>query len=176
MKTLATTCLAALLLSLQTVTLCYAVTLNAFVEEAAEQSLFQNDSARIALEKSALPDVRDFARQMIADHDRVYPQLQKLGQALRMDVPAQPSVASKAKRLRLESRDESFDRVYIDSQAQTLERKLMLFKKEAMSSENPQLKAFASTELPGIEKQAQKAKDLQEQLKPSAGALKSTKP
>lgn len=52
----------------------------------------------------------------------------------------------------------------------------MLFKKEAMSSENPQLKAFASAELPGIEKQAQKAKDLQEQLKPSAGALKSTRP
>ena len=88
-----------------------------------------------------------------------------------MDVPAEPSAAGKAKQLRLESRDESFDRTYIDSQAETLEQKVMLFKKEAMSSENPQLKAFAESALSGIEKQAQTAKALQEKLKPSAGKL-----
>lgn len=171
MKTLALKTLAALVLSLQTFALCYAVTLNDFVEEAAQQSLFQNNASRIALENSALPEVRDFAKQQIADHERFYKQLQQLGQTLKMDVPAEPSVAGKAKQMRLESRDESFDRTYIDSQAETLEQKVMLFKKEAMSSENPQLKAFAQSALPGIEKQAQTAKALQEKLKPSAGKL-----
>ncbi|WP_312996262.1 hypothetical protein [Pseudomonas sp.] len=52
----------------------------------------------------------------------------------------------------------------------------MLFKKEAMSSQNPQLKAFAEAALRGIEKQAKTARDLQEKLKPSAGALKSVTP
>ncbi|WP_332766934.1 DUF4142 domain-containing protein [Pseudomonas koreensis] len=177
MNKLAVKALATLVLSLQTIALCYAVTLNAFVEEAAQQSLFQNNASRIALENSALPEVREFAKNQITEHDRFYPKLQQLGQTLRMDVPAEPAAAGKAKQLRLKSRDESFDRTYIDSQAETLEQKVMLFKKEAMSSENPQLKTFAQSALPGIEKQAQAAKVLQEKLKPSAGKLTApTKP
>lgn len=113
---------------------------------------------------------------MIADHERFDKQIRQLGQSQQMAVPTESSVASKAKQLRLESRDDSFDRIYIDSQAETLEQKLMLFKKEAMSSQNPQLKAFAQSALPDIEKQAKTARDLQEKLKPSAGALKSVNP
>ncbi|WP_285409972.1 DUF4142 domain-containing protein [Pseudomonas sp. FR229a] len=173
MKSLAAICLAILALSAQPG---HADTLDAFVEEAAQQSLFQNNSAHIALEKATLPEVKAFARQMIADHERFDKQLRQLGESQRMAVPTEPSVASKAKQLRLESRDDSFDRIYIDSQAETLEQKLMLFKKEAMSSQDPQLKAFAQAALPGIEKQAKNVRDLQEKLKPSAGALKSVNP
>jgi putative membrane protein len=173
MKSLAAICLAILALSVQPG---QADTLDAFVEEAAQQSLFQNNSAQIALEKGTLPEVKEFARQMIADHERFDKQLRQLGQSQHMAVPTEPSVASKAKQLRLESRDDSFDRIYIDSQAETLEQRLMLFKKEAMSSQNPQLKAFAQSALPSIEKQAKTASDLQEKLKPSAGALKSVDP
>ncbi|MBV4484056.1 DUF4142 domain-containing protein [Pseudomonas sp. SWRI153] len=173
MKSLAAICLAILALGTQPGN---AETIDAFIEEAAQQSLFQNNSARIALEKSALPEVRDFAKQMIADHERFDKQLRQLAQSQRMAVPGEPSTASKARQLRLESRDESFDRIYIDSQAETLEQRLMLFKKEAMSSQNPQLKAFAQSDLPGIEKQAKKARDLQEKLKPSAGALTAPEP
>ncbi|MFI8395356.1 DUF4142 domain-containing protein [Pseudomonas sp. NPDC078863] len=172
MKSLAAICLA-MALGIQSG---HADTIDAFVEEAAQQSLFQNSSSRVALEKSALPEVREFAKQMIADHERFDKQIRQLGQSQNMAVPAEPSVASKAKQLRLESRDESFDRIYIDSQAETLEQRLMLFKKEAMSSQNPQLKAFAEAALRGIEKQAKTARDLQEKLKPSAGALKSVTP
>ncbi|GEM_PF-2183507 len=118
MKSLAAICLA-LALGIQSG---HADTIDAFVEEAAQQSLFQNSSSRVALEKSALPEVREFAKQMIADHERFDKQIRQLGQSQNMAVPAEPSVASKAKQLRLESRDESFDRIYIDSQAETLEK------------------------------------------------------
>lgn len=173
MKSLAAICLAVLAMSVQPG---HADTIDAFIEEAAQQSLFQHNSSRIALEKATLPEVKAFARQMIADHERFDKQIRQLGQRQQMAVPTEPSVASKAKQLRLESRDDAFDRIYIDSQAETLEQKLMLFKKEALSSQNPQLKAFAQSALPDIEKQAKTARDLQEKLKPSAGALKSVNP
>lgn len=173
MKSLAAICLALLAVIVQP---SHADTIDAFIEEAAQQSLFQHNSSRIALEKATLPEVKAFARQMIAEHERFDKQIRQLGQSQHMAVPTEPSMASKAKQLRLESRDDAFDRIYIDSQAETLEQKLMLFKKEAMSSQSPQLKAFAQSALPGIEKQARTARDLQEKLKPSAGALTPPKP
>jgi putative membrane protein len=154
----------------------YAVTLNAFVEEAAQQSLFQTDSAKIAMQKSQMAEVKDFASQMTSKNTELYSKIKALGTQLQMDVPVEPSVAGKAKIMRLESRDESFDRIYIDSQAEALEQKVYLFKKEAMSSENPQLKAFAKAALADILKQEQAAKALQNRLKPSAGALIPAKP
>ena len=173
MKSFVAICLAILAMSIQPG---HADTIDAFIEEAAQQSLFQSNSSRIALEKASLPEVKAFASQMIADNERFDKQIRQLGQSQHMAVPAEPSMASKAKQLRLESRDDAFDRIYIDSQAETLEQRLMLFKKEAMSSQNPQLKAFAQSALPSIEEQAKTARGLQEKLKPSAGALTPPKP
>lgn len=68
--------------------------------------------------------------------------------------------------MRLESREDSFDRIYIDSQMQALEQQVFLFKKEAMSSEKPELKWFAESALPDILKQERTVKSLQDKLKP----------
>ncbi|WP_408600452.1 DUF4142 domain-containing protein [Pseudomonas sp. PLMAX] len=148
-----------------------AITVNAFLEEAAQQSVFQILGANVALEKSQMPEVKSFAHQMIDKNEELYKKLKALGEQLHMEVPAEASLAGKAKQMRLESRDNSFDRIYIDSQAETLEQKVFLFKKEAISSERPELKKFAEDELPSILKQEQAAKRLQDQLKPSAGKL-----
>lgn len=156
--------------------LSYAVTLNAFVEEAVQQTIFQNQSAKVALTKSKSSEVKNFASHMITENSQLYTEMQDLAKPLRMDVPIEPSLAAKAKLLRLESRDESFDRIYIDSQVETLLQKVTLFKKEATSSENSKLKAFAEKSLPGILKQAELAKNIQTKLKPSAGALTPAEP
>ncbi|VEF11933.1 lipoprotein [Pseudomonas fluorescens] len=154
----------------------YAVTLNAFVEDAVQQSIFQTESAKVALTKSSSSEVKDFANNMVSENSHLYLELQKLAQQLHMDVPTEPSLASKAKLMRLEYRDESFDRIYIDGQVETLEQRMTLFKKEATSSENSDLKAFAKEALPGILKQVGLAKNIQTKLKPSAGALTPVEP
>jgi putative membrane protein len=153
-----------------------AVTVNAFLEEAAQQSVFQTEGAKVALQKSQMPEVKDFANQMISKNAQLYGKLKALGEQLHMNVPDEASLAGKAKQMRLESRDESFDRIYIDSQAETLEQKVFLFKKEAMSSEKPELKKFAEAALPDILKQEQTVKSLQDKLKPSAGKLTPANP
>lgn len=154
----------------------YAVTVNAFLEEAAQQSVFQTEGAKVALQKSRMPQVQDFAQQMINRNAQFYGKLKALGEQLHMNVPTEASLAGKAKQMRLESRDESFDRIYIDSQAEALEQQVFLFKKEAMSSERPELKKFAADALPDILKQERIAKSLQDKLKPSAGKLTPTEP
>jgi len=176
MKSFAVKCLAVLLLSAQMVNACYAVTLNAFIEQATQECLFQKQSTEVALTKNPSPQVQAFAKQATADHQKLFPRLKQLGEKLRMDVPTELSVADKARLLRLESRDDSFDRIYIESQTESLQRQVMLFKKETMQSENPELKAFAQSELVDLEKQAEKAQVLREKLKPSAGALTAPTP
>jgi putative membrane protein len=154
----------------------YAVTLNAFMEEAAQQSVCQTESAKVALQKSQSQEVKDFAHQIIASKALLYGKLKTLGEQLHMNVPTEASLTGKAKQMRLESREDSFDRIYIDSQVRALEQQVFLFKKEAMSSEKPELKWFAESALPDILKQERTVKSLQDKLKPSAGRLRPTKP
>lgn len=78
MKSLAAICLALLAVIVQP---SHADTIDAFIEEAAQQSLFQHNSSRIALEKATLPEIKAFARQMIAEHERFDKQIRQLGQS-----------------------------------------------------------------------------------------------
>lgn len=172
MNSLPKRCLLALCLSIQSVSsISYAVTLDAFVEEAAQHCIFQNESAKIALGKSQQVDVKAFANQALSQSATLYSRLEAVAKQERMAVPTEPSLVGKAKRIHLQSEDAAFDRHYMDDQVQILKKQVFLFKKEAMSSQNTQLKTFAEGALPDLLKQQESAQRLQAKLKPSAGAL-----
>ncbi|MFP3594934.1 DUF4142 domain-containing protein, partial [Chryseobacterium sp. SIMBA_038] len=63
----------------------------AFMEEAAQQSVFQTESAKVALQKSQSQGVKDFAHQVIASKAQLYGKLKTLGDQLHMNVPTEAS-------------------------------------------------------------------------------------
>ncbi|WP_313430611.1 DUF4142 domain-containing protein, partial [Pseudomonas sp.] len=67
----------------------------------------------------------------------------------------------KVKQMILEWCDESFDKCYVNNQVDAHEKAVELFKKEAASSDKPELKAFASETLPKLEHHLEQAKALQ---------------
>lgn len=140
-----------------------AATSNSFVNDAAQGGINEVESAKLALEKSSAADVKAFAQQMVTDHTKANQELTTLAKTLDIEVPDEASLTEKAKKMILEMRDESFDKAYANNQVKAHEDTVALFKKEAASSDNAELKAFAQQTLPTLEHHLDMAKKLQAQ-------------
>ena len=138
-----------------------AATSNSFVGDAAQGGITEVEAGKLALEKSSAADVKTFAQHMVTDHTKANEELAALAKKLDIEVPDDAALTDKAKKAILEMRDESFDKAYANNQVAAHEKTVELFKKEAASSDNAKLKAFASKTLPTLEAHLKMAKELQ---------------
>ena len=138
-----------------------AATSNSFVDDAAEGGITEIEAGKLALEKSSSADVKTFAQHMVTEHTKANQELATLAKKLDIEVPDDAALTDKAKKAILEMRDESFDKAYANNQVAAHEKTVALFKKESTSSDNAELKAFATKTLPTLEAHLKAAKDLQ---------------
>ncbi len=138
-----------------------AATSNDFVDEAAQGGITEVAIGKLALEKSASADVKAFAQHMVTDHTKANEELVALAKKLDIEVPDDADLTDKAKKAILEIREESFDKSYANNQVAAHEKTVELFEKEAASSDNAELKAFATKTLPTLKAHLEKAKALQ---------------
>ncbi|MER2298644.1 DUF4142 domain-containing protein [Pseudomonas promysalinigenes] len=134
---------------------------NDFVDAATEAGIAEVVTGKLALEKSQNADIKQFAQQMVTDHTKANQQLGEIARKLDISVPDEAALTDKVKKMILEWREESFDRSYVNNQVDAHEKAVELFKKEASSSDKPELKAFASETLPTLEDHLKQAKALQ---------------
>lgn len=138
-----------------------AATSNSFVDNAAEGGITEIEASKLALQKSSSADVKTFAQHMVTEHTKANQELATLAKKLDIEVPDDAALTDKAKKAILEMRDESFDEAYANNQVAAHEKTVELFKKESTSSDNAELKAFATKTLPTLEAHLKAAKDLQ---------------
>ncbi|WP_369303395.1 DUF4142 domain-containing protein [Pseudomonas sp. N2-5-1-1] len=138
-----------------------AATSNSFVDDAAQGGITEVEAGKLALEKSSSADVKTFAQHMVTDHTKANQELTALAKKLDIEVPDDAALTDKAKKAILEMRDESFDKAYANNQVAAHEKTVELFQKEAASSDNAELKAFAAKILPTLEAHLKMAKELQ---------------
>jgi len=138
-----------------------AATSNDFVDKAAQSGITEVEAGKLALQKSSSADVKTFAQHMVDDHTKANQELMALAKKHDLEVPDDAALMDKAKKAILEMRDESFDKAYANNQVNAHEEAVELFKKESTSSDNAELKAFASEKLPTLEKHLKMAKELQ---------------
>lgn len=136
---------------------------NDFVDAAAQGGINEIESSKLAMEKSSAADVKAFATKMVGDHTKANQELMALAKKLDIEVPDEATLTAKAKKMILEMRDESFDKAYANNQVNAHEETVALFKKEAESSDKPELKAFAQKTLPHLEEHLEMANKLQAQ-------------
>ncbi|MBT0627716.1 DUF4142 domain-containing protein [Pseudomonas fluorescens] len=134
---------------------------NSFVDDAAQGGITEVEAGKLALEKSSSADVKTFAQHMVTDHTKANQELTALAKKLDIEVPDDAALTDKAKKAILEMRDESFDKAYANNQVAAHEKTVELFQKEAASSDNAELKAFAAKTLPTLEAHLKMAKELQ---------------
>ncbi|BDM22938.1 TPA: DUF4142 domain-containing protein [Pseudomonas putida] len=138
-----------------------AATSDDFVEAATEAGIAETVTGKLAMEKSQNTEIKTFAQQMVTDHTKANQKLGDIARKLDISVPDEAALTDKVKKMILEWRDESFDKSYVNNQVDAHEKAVELFKKEAASSDKPELKAFASETLPTLEHHLEQAKALQ---------------
>lgn len=123
-----------------------------FVEKASLANMYGIEAGKIALERSQVQSVKDFAKMMVDGHSAGLAELTTLSTAAVVTPPSalDNDHMGKLDALRKAS-VEDFDDVYIDQQTGAHENTLNLMKDFASNGKDPRLQAFASKMAPTVE-------------------------
>lgn len=141
-------------------------TAGAFVENAAIGDRYEIEAARLALQKSQSPEVRNAAQRMIVDHTA---NTHHLLAALEMNetrgVPHPPQALDTRRQTMIdhlrEAPDEAFDKTYAAQQVMAHEETVALMRSYASGGDNAQLRSVALSTLPVVERHLDHMKVLQ---------------
>lgn len=123
-----------------------------FVEKATLSNMYEIEAAKIALERSKVKAVKDFAQAMLDAHTAASTELQPLASAALVTQPTQldSGFTSQLDQLRNAS-VEDFDDNYIDQQTEAHENTLSLMKDFSANGKDAGLQAFATKMTPVVE-------------------------
>ena len=136
-----------------------------FVREAASSNQFEIRSSQIALERSGNEPVREFARQMIDDHQKARQELATAITGSRAQEVDQTALTSRHAGLieELEGAGEAqFDAVYLNLQRQAHEEAVTLFSQYAQNGQETDIKDIAARQLPTLEQHLEHVRSLQQ--------------
>jgi putative membrane protein len=123
----------------------------AFYKSAAQGGIAEVDAATLAQQKSDNASVKDFAAMMVKDHSAANDKLKSIASSKNLSLPTSPSVRQMATKAKLDMLSgETFDKSYIKAMIKDHQQTIALFKKEAMSGEDTDAKAFAAATLPTL--------------------------
>src|SRR2546423_4317974 len=133
-----------------------------FLHDAAQGGMAEVRASRMAVDKAVNTQVKGYAQQMVDDHAKADEALKALAAKKGVTLPAEPSLAQKAKLELLSSSDgASFDRRYASTWGVSAHRDTVrLFQKAATSAADPDIKAYAAKTLPTLQHHLQMAGEL----------------
>ena len=122
-----------------------------FVKKAAIGNMFEVKSSQLALKRSKNADVREFAKQMVADHGKAGGELKTAvaDSKLKLMVPAKLDAKHAANYNKL-AKSKKFDADYIAAQKKAHDDTVELFQSYADNGDNMALKNFATATLPTL--------------------------
>ncbi len=149
-----------------------------FIRTAAQSDMFEIRSSKLALQRSADPEVKKFARHMIAAHTKMSAEMKALvdKEGLSANLPADPGSDLNGKLDDLQkAAPEDFDRKYLDDQKGGHEAALGMFKSYAEKGKDDEIKAAASGAVPMIQSHLDEVKAIlkDEDNKKSAAQAKN---
>lgn len=121
-----------------------------FVKAVSSSNAFEIESSKLAEQKAKDGDVKEFAKQMIADHTKAAEELKKAAKTEGGEPPLAPKHAAMLETLNGAS-DRDFQPLYIEMQAAAHMEAVSLFATYAKGGDDPAVKAFAKKTLPTLE-------------------------
>jgi putative membrane protein len=140
-----------------------------FVEAAAQTDMVEANLGQLAATNAESQQVKDLAQTLVTDHTSDYAQLKMAAQQGNLRVPeAIDSAHDKAMIDPFQKlQGAAFDKKYVQEMVAGHTKALAEYKKVAATAKDPNIKAYAETAIPVLEKHLAAAKDL-EKAKPSA--------
>ena len=143
------------------------VTAPEFVKKAGAAGMAEVEMGKLGSQKATNPDVKAFAKQMVADHTKANKELAAAAQAKGLEVPSSPDMMHKAmvKKFEGQSADKDFDHDFMEQMVKDHKAVVELFG-VASRDENldPDLRALAKKTLPVLQQHMKDAQSLETRL------------
>lgn len=133
-----------------------------FIQEAAEDGLFEVQVAKLASTKASDPEVKKFAEMLVEQHTKSNEELAQLAKSKAVELPATPP---RSKRKDVEDLGKKtgaeFDRQFVrEVGIEDHEKDIKMFQKAGQDVKDPELKAFVTKTLPVLQEHLAQAKQL----------------
>lgn len=133
-----------------------------FAMDAAEGGLYEVMMGELAQMNAQDPKVKDLGRMMVEDHGKANEELKMLAQKKDIQLPAGLGDEKQQTYNRMAAmKGKDFDKAYADLMVQDHQKDIALFRQEADSGQDPDLKSWASGKLPVLEHHLSMAQELQ---------------
>jgi len=142
------------------------------METMARSNAAETDLGRIAETNSASTEVKSFARQMVADHSKANRDLQEIAARKGVKLPGDLDAADRKfiEDVRTKAGPE-FDSLYVNEAAVKDHTEAKeLFERAAKTAEDPDLRKYAATTLPVIDRHLEMARQLSRSLNGAPGS------
>jgi putative membrane protein len=132
-----------------------------FVKNAAESSATEVQLGKLAQDKASSDAVKDFGKRMADANSQTSEQLKQAASALKIQVPAEPpKKARKAEDKLAKLSGAEFDRAYLKIAADEQKQAVKQFEREAKNGKAPNVKGFATKNLPSEQDRQKEAEEL----------------
>jgi putative membrane protein len=133
-----------------------------FATKVAASNTFEIESSELANDRAERNDVKSFAKQMIADHQKAGQDFKSAVQAANMPAPREePNAKQQGILKKLQAaKGKSFDQAYVKAQVDAHKEAVTLFKGYSTRGKTAPLKQFAQKTLPTLEHHLHMVQDL----------------
>ncbi len=115
-----------------------------FVESALKGGMEEIDLGKLAADKGASADVKQFGQKMVTDHERLGEKMKAVASEIGVKPPDMTTVSGMGEKAKLEVLSgKTFDDAYISAMLRDHEDDLEAFKKEVESGSSPAVKRAA---------------------------------
>jgi putative membrane protein len=124
-----------------------------FMERAAEGGMAEVALGKVARERATDPQVKAFAQRMEEDHGKANQELMQLAGTKGVELPKEPERSAKrdAERMSAMKPGPDFDRAYMKHMVDDHKKTVTEFGKASREARDPEVKAFATKQLPTLE-------------------------
>ena len=123
-----------------------------FLKNAAEMNSAEVALGKLAQEKGG-PEVKKIGKMLVEDHSKANEELMALAKKKNVQIEVEPNAAQKKLAADFEKRNGAeFDKEFHEHQAKDHKKSIRAFEDAAKDSKDPDVKAYATKQLPGLQK------------------------
>jgi putative membrane protein len=144
-----------------------------FLKDAALGGMTEVELGKLATQKAARDDVKQFGQRMVDDHTKAGDQLKQVASKGKMPIPDALDSKHQSRIDKLSKLSgETFDKAYLKDQLKDHQTDVKEFSAEAQSGTDPNIKAFAASTLPTLQEHLEMVKNLNKSEKSAAKQTK----
>jgi putative membrane protein len=147
-----------------------------FVMEAAMGGMEEVEMGRLAAEKGASDEVRQFGQRMVDDHSKANQELMQIASSKSMTLPTALDAKHQADMQKMSALSgEAFDKAYVKMMVKDHKKDVGEFQKESTRGADADIKGFAARTLPTLQEHLQMIQRIDDKMKlRKSGNLKNT--